>query len=151
MTQIKNILLINPLLNNLTGQYDMYPSGALVLIGTMLNNIGHNIKIIHMGSDKIGLPELKNIVIAFEPDIVGITMNTYQTKSVKEISKIVKEVNKNILVVVGGAHPSALKLKIFDSFPYVNVVVVGEGEHTFLEIIEGKNLKEIKESVLIIK
>ncbi len=144
MTQIKNVLLIKPLENNLSKQVDMYPSGALVLIGTMLDKLGHNIKIIHMASEALGLLELKNIIITFKPDIVGITINTFQTKSAKEISKIVKEVDENILVVVGGPHPSALKIKIFNSFPCVDVVVVGEGEHTFLEIVEGKDLKEIK-------
>lgn len=138
-----NILLINPL-ENKPGQYEMYPSGALVLIGTMLYNLGHNVKIIHMLADKVGSVKLKNIISTFKPDIAGITMNTFQTKSAKEISKIIKEVNKNILVVVGGPHPSALKLKIFEDFPYVDVVVVGEGEHTFLEIVEGKDLREIK-------
>lgn len=144
MDKSKNVLLINPVENNLLKRYEMYPSGALVLIGTMLHNLGHNIKIIHMLADKIGPIELKNIISTFEPDIAGITINTFQTKSAKEISKIIKEVNKNILVVVGGPHPSALRLRIFDDFPYVDVVVVGEGEHTFLEIVEGKDLKEIK-------
>ena len=140
----KNVLLIKPLENNLLERYEMYPSGALVLIGTMLHNLGHNVKIIHMLADKVGQIELKNIISTFEPDIAGITINTFQTKSAKVISKIVKEVNKNILVVVGGPHPSALRLRIFDDFPYVDVVVVGEGEHTFLEIVEGKDLEEIK-------
>lgn len=140
----KKILLINPLENNLTREYEMYPSGALVLMGTMLHNLGYNVKIIHMLADKVGLLELKNIVSTFKPNIVGITMNTFQTKSAKEISKIIKEVDENILVVVGGPHPSALKLRIFDDFPYVDVVVVGEGEHTFLEIVECKDLEKIK-------
>lgn len=144
MDKRKNVLLINPLENNLLKQYEMYPSGSLVLIGTMLHNLGHNIKIIHMLADKVGPIELKNIISTFEPDIAGITINTFQTKSAKVVSKIIKEVNNNILVVVGGPHPSALRLRIFDDFPYVDVVVVGEGEHTFLEIVEGKDLEEIK-------
>ena len=139
----KNVLLINPL-ENKPKRYEMYPSGALVLIGTMLHNLGHNVKIIHMLADKVGTIRLKNIISTFKPDVVGITINTFQTKSAKEISKIIKEVNKNILVVVGGPHPSALKLKIFEDFPCVDVVVVGEGEHIFLEIVEGKELEEIK-------
>ena len=139
----KNILLINPI-ENKPGQYEMYPSGALVLIGTMLDNLGHNVKIIHMLADKVGTAKLKNIVSAFKPDIVGITMNTFQTKSAKEVSRIIKEANENTLVVVGGPHPSALKLKTFEDFPYIDVVVVGEGEHTFLEIVEGKDLGGVK-------
>ncbi len=144
MTKSKNILLINPLENNSFRQYEMYPSGALVLIGTMLHDLGHNVKVVHMLADKVGPVELKNIISGFKPDIAGITMSTFQTKSAKEISKIIKDVNKNILVVVGGPHPSALKLRIFKDFPHVDVVVVGEGEHAFLEIVEGKVLEEIK-------
>jgi radical SAM superfamily enzyme YgiQ (UPF0313 family) len=143
MDKIKNILLINPL-ENLTKQCESYPSGALILLGTMAQNLGYNIKIVHMGADKVGSAKLKNIILTLKPDIVGITMNTFQTKSTKEITKIIKEVNKNILVVIGGPHPSALTLRIFDYFPDVDVVIVGEGEHTFLEIIEGKDLEKIK-------
>lgn len=139
----ENILLINPA-QNYPIQSEMYPSGALILIGTMLYNLGHNVKIVHMVTDKIGPLGLRHIVLSFKPDTVGITMSTFQTESTKEISKIVKRVNSNILVVVGGPHPSAVKLKIFDDFPNVDVVVVGEGEHTFLEIVGGKDLSEIK-------
>ncbi len=141
--KVKNILLVNPRQNHPT-QSEMYPSGALVLLGTMLHNLGHNIKIVHMVADGVGPRKLGKIISSFEPDVVGVTMSTFQTKSAKEITKLVKEVNKDILVVVGGPHPSSLKLKILEDFPLVDVVVVGEGEHTFLEIVEGKDLNEIK-------
>ncbi len=141
--ETKNILLINPM-QNYPVEYEAYPSGALILIGTMLHNIGHNVKIVHMVVDKIVPSKLSDIIVSFKPEIVGITMSTFQTKSVKEITKIIKQNNRNILVVVGGPHPSALKLKIFEDFPYVDVVVIGEGEYTFLEIVEGKNLNEVK-------
>ncbi len=139
----KNILLVNPTQNQPIPN-EMYPSGALVLLGTMVGNLGHSVKIVHMAADRIGLRKLKQTISSFEPDVVGVTMSTFQTKSAKEITKVVKEVNKDILVVVGGPHPSSLKLKIFEDFPYVDVVVFGEGEHTFLEIVEGKDLNEIK-------
>ncbi len=144
MTGKKNVLLINPLKNKLLEQYEMYPAGSLVLIGTMLHNSGHNVKIIHMLADGIRVPDLKNIIAAFNPHVVGITMNTFQTKCTGEISKVIKEADRNILVVAGGPHPSALKLRIFDDFPYIDVVVTGEGEFAFLEIVEGKDLREIK-------
>ena len=140
---MKKILLVNPAQNSFT-KSEMYPSGALVLIGTMLHNLGHNVKIVHMIADKVGPLEIKSIVQNFKPSIVGITMNTFQTKSTKEVSKIVKEADEHILIVVGGPHPSALKLRIFDDFPYIDIVVIGEGEHTFLEIVEGKELEKIK-------
>lgn len=144
MSKTKKILLINPGNNNPATKRDMYPSGALILIGTMLKNKGHRIKIVHMLADKVEVLKLKRIITSFKPDIVGITTNTFQTKSTKEISKFVKKIDKNILVVIGGPHPSALKLRIFTDFPNVDVVVIGEGEHSFLEIVEGKDLRKIK-------
>lgn len=143
MKTYQNILLVSPALNYFV-ERDIYPTSALMLIGTMLYNQGCNVKIVHLVADRVGPFEFRDIVSSFKPDIVGISMTTLQAKSARELSKIVKTVNSNILVVVGGPHPSALKLKIFDDFPHVDVVVVGEGEHTFLEIVEGKDLSEIK-------
>lgn len=144
MAKIKNILLINPRENDSTRKYDMYPSGALILMGTMAHNLGHRVRIIHQLTDAVELIELENIISRFGPDIVGITMNTFQTMSARKISEIVKKTDKNILVVAGGPHPSALKLRIFHDFPCVDVAVIGEGEGAFLEIIEGKDLTKIQ-------
>jgi len=141
---MKKILLINPTENDGFQQKDAYPSGALILIGTMLINKGHNVRIVHMASDCMTINGLKAMVASFRPEIVGVTVNTFQTKSVKQITAAVKEIDRNITVVVGGPHPSALGLSIFSSFPHVDISVVGEGEHTFMEIVDGKDLKDIK-------
>lgn len=101
----KNILLISPLDNFSMKKIDSYPSGALVLLGTILYNKGLNVKIVHMSADKTGTAELENIIVGFSPDIVGITVNTYQTKFTKEASRIIKEMDKNILVVAGVLTP----------------------------------------------
>jgi len=140
----KKILLINPLSNDRSARSEVYPSGALILIGTILANRGHSVKIIHMLADQVGTAEITNIITDFQPQVVGITMSTFQTKSAQELCRIVKQVDKNILTVVGGPHPSALKLKVLKEFPDVDIVVVGEGEESFVEIVEGQDLKEIK-------
>lgn len=139
----KNILLVYPP-QNVFCTKNMYPSGALLLIGTMCYNRGHNVKIVDMATDKIGIAQLKNIVLSFAPDIVGITVNTFQTKFTKEVTKAVKEVNENIITIAGGPHPSSLGLSFLNEFPHVDISVVGEGEFSFLEIVDGVDLKEIK-------
>ncbi len=142
MAKIKKILLINPPQN--VPYKGMYPSGALILIGTMCYNQGHNIKIVDGSVDTINIKELKQIVSSFNPDIVGITINTFQTKFAKLWLKAIKETNNNIITVIGGPHPSALGLEIFNDFSHADISVIGEGEFTFLEIVDGKNLDEIK-------
>ncbi|OGL39026.1 MAG: hypothetical protein A3C43_06745 [Candidatus Schekmanbacteria bacterium RIFCSPHIGHO2_02_FULL_38_11] len=138
-----NILLINPE-ENVPQQTEIYPSGALVLMGTMLSQEGHNVCITHLTNERINIKGLKAKILEFSPDIVGITMNTYQTKSARIISNLAKEVSKDIRVVAGGPHSSALKIELFKNFPNIDVVVFSEGEHTFSEIVDGKNLEGIK-------
>lgn len=139
----KNILLIN-LKENLSDEPESYPSGALLLLGTMAYNLGHNVKIIHLRVDNVEIGDLKKIILTFKPDFAGITLNTFQTKSAKEITKAIKETDKNVLIICGGPHPSGLGSKILNDFPDIDIAIFGEGEHTFLEILEGKDLSEIK-------
>lgn len=139
---LKKVLLINPE-ENILRQTEMYPSGALILIGTLLIHKGYEVMIVHMTADKIDPKGIIEKIKYFRPQVVGITVNTYQTKSVKVISKAIKDTNKDIIIVIGGPHPSALKLDIFKHFPDVDIVVYGEGEQTFLELLQDKELKDI--------
>jgi radical SAM superfamily enzyme YgiQ (UPF0313 family) len=51
------------------------------------------------------------------------------------VSRDSKRVNNHIMVVTGRPHPSALKLRTFRDFPDIDVVVYGEGEEAFMEIV----------------
>jgi len=78
-------------------------------------------------------------------DVVGITATTYQTKYTKMVSKAIKQSNDKILIVLGGPHLAATYADDgLDAFPYIDVGVYGEGERSFVDIIEGKTLKDIK-------
>lgn len=139
----KKILFINPR-ENFGSHPEPYPSGAFILMGTMAYNLGHNVRIIHMAIDNKQAEDIKKTVQDFKPDIVGITINTFQTKSSKEITRAVKEADKNILLVAGGPHVSGRGSAIFEGFPDIDAAIFGEGEHSFMEIVEGKELAKIK-------
>jgi len=84
----KRILLINPPQNaHHKGMTSRYPSGALLLIGTMCQEREHSVKIYDGSVDNT---DLKHIVCEFKPDIVGITVNTFQTKYASQYLKIIK-------------------------------------------------------------
>jgi len=97
-----------------------------------------------MLADGVTMPKLRSILAEFDPDVVGLTMNTFQTRSAREVSRLVEEVLPRSLVVVGGPHPSSVEVEIFKDFPDIDVSVIGEGEHIFMEIIKGRNLEEIE-------
>ena len=78
--------------------------------------------------------EVKNTISCESPDIVGISAKTSQFRSALNVAKLAKEVNKNICVVVGGPH-ATLRPEDFLIHSSVDIVVHGEGEIIFYEII----------------
>jgi len=101
------------------------PSQALLTLGTLAHDRGHEVKILHLDIDRINiLYEIDQYL----PDIVGITVNTFQVKSAREIAWKAKQ--KDVRVIIGGPHAC-----VWDG---EGEVVVGEGENAWLEILGEK-------------
>ncbi len=69
------------------------------------------------------------------PDVVGITCNTGIRHESFRLAKLVKAISPNSLIVMGGPHASALPELILRHYGEVDVVVRGEGEETFLDLL----------------
>lgn len=82
------------------------------------------------------LDSIKKKIVELNPDVVGISCFTLdRLPYVIKISKITKRINKNIKVVVGGTITSPIPERIL-KHDSVDFVILGEGEYTFLKIIE---------------
>lgn len=99
---------------------------------SILNNLNHPI-----------WKEVKENIEKFSPDVVGLTMLTGTFKSTLNIAKLVKCINKKIMVVVGGVHPTLLPEECAKE-ESIDYVIVGEGEYSFLELVNGNKLEDIK-------
>ncbi|MFQ6080472.1 MAG: B12-binding domain-containing radical SAM protein [Candidatus Bathyarchaeia archaeon] len=99
------------------GWRKMVPEGSFIRVG--------------LGDDEF-LAKLKGV----QPDVVGITcMFTPQANCMNTVAKLVKSIDRDIPVVVGGAHPSSQPLECLEN-ENIDVVVVGEGEVTMAELVE---------------
>lgn len=86
--------------------------------------------------------EIKERIKKISPDLVGITcISTLHAQDAHGTARIIKEANKDILIVMGGAHPSSNPQEVLKD-ENVDIVVRGEGELTLAEIV--KNFKERK-------
>lgn len=90
------------------------------------------------GKIRIGLSnkEIEKRITDFKPDIVGITsMFTAFYQDTHDLARLVKKINPDIKVVMGGAHVSIHpELTMRDK--NVDIVVKGEGEAIFWEIVK---------------
>jgi radical SAM superfamily enzyme YgiQ (UPF0313 family) len=85
---------------------------------------------------------LEETLIKIRPNIVGITCNTLLVDQAVKAAGIVKRIDKGIKVVMGGTHPTIMPEDILSNQD-VDIVVIGEGEVTFYEIVTGKDLGKI--------
>lgn len=82
------------------------------------------------------------------PDIVGLSAYTANFLDVVKIAKKIKKLANPPIVVIGGAHITALPSSI-QKYPYFDFAVMGEGEETLLELVrkiekKGKNFEKIR-------
>ena len=79
--------------------------------------------------------EISSVIASQSPDIVGISSMTGQYGPAQNIARIVKGQDKDIPVIFGGVHPTVLPDETLAN-DEVDVVVRGEGEYSFLEVVE---------------
>jgi magnesium-protoporphyrin IX monomethyl ester (oxidative) cyclase len=80
--------------------------------------------------------EILEEIESFEPDVVGIScMFTSYFKDAHNIARLVKDYNKNILVIFGGAHASTFPEAVMKD-NNVDITIIGEGEITICEVLD---------------
>ena len=144
------VMLINPLLaKDQTNELNScFPMGLLYLASVMKkNNI--NVKIIDIDNyyenhkEKFDENEfiknnLTEQISDFSPDIIGIgCLFSGSFGSLKRIAKNIKHIYPNTPIVIGGIHPTMFARQILDVYNFIDYIILGEGEKTFLELIEN--------------
>ncbi len=78
-----------------------------------------------------------------EYDVVGFTSTFDQNVASLSLAKLIKDIYPDVRVVFGGANfDGEMGLEQFRVFPWIDYVVVGEGEHAFLPLVKQILLKE---------
>jgi anaerobic magnesium-protoporphyrin IX monomethyl ester cyclase len=79
---------------------------------------------------------LEDLVKNNQPDLVGVSIMTFQRKTAKKIIELLRSLRPGIRVVVGGYDPSMAPEAYTDEFgSLVDFIVRGEGEITFRELL----------------
>lgn len=115
---------------------DFFPQSEAVknsyLASTGFEHYLHNLKNV---SGKVW-QEIKTTVSEYKPTVVGISSKSQNFVSACIVAKIIKELNKQIIVIVGGPHPSMVGSEVLN-YPDIDVCVRGEGEKTIVELLNA--------------
>jgi len=146
------VLLINPTfdvvgqLGELGKLYIRARPLGLGHLAVYLESRGIETKIIDAQISPLTDETLGKEIQAFSPSIVGITCTTALANAAHEVAEWVKNISKDIKVVMGGVHPTVLSEETLED-NNVDVVVRGEGEITLAELVRalgtGANLGDV--------
>ncbi|MDD5529750.1 MAG: radical SAM protein [bacterium] len=140
----KKVLLINP------SQFQSYtnvkikggaiysPSLTLAVLAAPLVKAGHNVRILDLNKE----PDLDSVLKTFSPDFVGITFTTLLFEEARRICRMIKSYSKDIIIISGGAHSTALPTETLKELD-IDIAVIGEGDFSLLKIINGENTDTI--------
>ncbi len=87
--------------------------------------------------------EIKRAINDYRPDIVGVSC-LFSNKSwdAHNVCRLVKDIDRRIITVMGGAHPTALTGETLKD-GNVDMVCVGDGDHALANWIHRTNTTEI--------
>lgn len=111
------------------------PLGLMYIASYVRRKRNDEVKIIDTRLYKEPLKIVNDNVLKFKPDIVGVSALTFEASSMYQIAHVIKQL-ENIPVVVGGPYPTSIPREIINNKD-IDIVVVGEGEYTFKEIIDA--------------
>jgi radical SAM superfamily enzyme YgiQ (UPF0313 family) len=132
----KRVLLVYPhIIKGWQAQLRVEIPMGLLCIATAVVQEGYDVKIIDQRVD----PRWRSILeeeLRKDPICVGVSsMTGPQLRYALEISKIVKDYG-NVPVVWGGIHPTILPDQTLRN-EFIDFIVQGEGEETFLELVQA--------------
>ena len=129
--------------HNITSR-NLHPLG-LLYIGASLENDGHEVELLDYYAEKITKDKLKNSLMSC--DAVGMTVYTEDLKPAVGISKLIKDIDSDIPLIIGGPHCTFVQERSLQDISSADISVAGEGEYVILDLakyLQGeKNLANI--------
>ena len=140
--KIQKVALVNPnyITKSITDKFTIPALGLESIAANILDLV--QVKIIDGKVGNLTLKEIIKEINEFEPDVVGISCCF--TIGINFALKIAHESKKlGYITILGGWHPSFAHSEIL-KYSFIDIIVRGEGEITFRELLKNKNLDEIR-------
>jgi anaerobic magnesium-protoporphyrin IX monomethyl ester cyclase len=100
-----------------------------------------HIEVLDCNAEKVDWKEMGLRVAAFKPDVVACaSLATCNTYAVVRTLETAKRIIPSVLTVTGGQHFSTTAADSLRQYPEIDVIVRGEGEQTFAELVETLQL-----------
>lgn len=139
---MKVLLISHP---RLYAQRPDFPPIGTAYLGAAADNAGYEIALIDGGL--WGIPQIIKQAKSFSPEVIGVTCWTIQRETVWKLCAALQQELPKAFLIMGGPHATIFPEHIFKK-TQASIVVIGEGEATFRELLDvfanRRDLKNVK-------
>lgn len=118
------------------------PPLGIISIGGYLTMHGYSVFYLDLFTNNMSKEKFEEKILDINPDMIGISTYTENFSIVIHLTKIIKKILPERYIVLGGPHVSFLPEEAL-KYDSVDFVSRGEGEITFVELIESLNYHTI--------
>ncbi len=119
------------------------PPLSLAAVGASLLQDKNEVRVFDMNHAKNSLSRLAEEVMSMQPDFVGVTFVTALFKEMLEVVRLIKGINKDIIVIGGGPHVSSFPAATLNESG-LDVGIIGEGDLNIREVVNRLPYQRIK-------
>jgi anaerobic magnesium-protoporphyrin IX monomethyl ester cyclase len=130
------ITLVNPPYPPSVHSHPPFIPLGLAYLGAVAQKAGHTVTVIDCQAEKLTLESFRSRIQQTPSDIIGVTATTLLYKSAMKLINIAKETQPDATTLLGGSHGTFWDQNALNEYPSLDIIVRGEGETTFIELLE---------------
>jgi radical SAM superfamily enzyme YgiQ (UPF0313 family) len=120
----------------------MVPPLGLAYLASFVRQKEFSVKVIDAIVDNFTDEKLIEYIKVENPKVIGISSLTLTFNRAIITAESIRKIYPDILIVIGGHHATIVKENLLKENPYFDICVYGEGELTFLELMEEYRKQE---------
>jgi len=117
----------------LRGDSEHIPLGLLSL-AAQARAAGHDVSVLNLFA--FVWKDIEQIIASMQADLFGLSCFTLNRRGTVMLADCIRRHHPDAQIIVGGPHASVLPREMLAHCSAIDTVVIGEGEHTFTELID---------------
>jgi anaerobic magnesium-protoporphyrin IX monomethyl ester cyclase len=113
------------------------PAWAAYIAGALKAADFTDICFIDAMTNDLSEDQVREILRAEKPDVVGTTAITPSIYKAERLLQIAKEIHPGALTVLGGIHATFMYQQVLTEAPWIDAIVRGEGEEIFVNLLRA--------------
>jgi len=113
------------------------PPMGLASIAASIESSGRNVVIIDGDAEQLTFEQTMERLIQLKPDYIGCTLMTATMDITSKFCNLLKQHLPDVPIITGGPHASALPELTLADVGSIDVIVIGEGDFTVLDVMNA--------------